>query len=234
MITGFAGRGFESRPCLLDGRGEAARGCQKKHQERKCFFAYKSCCMNRKMIPSSLGCSQACSGDIPSKIPFQAPAIVWKGQGSALTTHIITVSVISRRITILRQCSVMLKLGTQRQIPNASVEKQHNICWFPIIFNFSPFVFCFIVNDPLLGEKLLNGFFGFNAFCKAFVLHTVYRANFRWTSPSLMRTGTASALENQATTYPVTCLGHVRVFHILTIYSSYTHYILTSRRSFTE
>ena len=47
------------------------------------------------------------------------------------------------------------------------------------------------------------------------VLHVVYRANFRWTSPSLIPTGTANALENQATTYPVTCLGHVRVMYML-------------------
>ena len=31
-----------------------------------------------------------------------------------------------------------------------------------------------------------------------------------------IRAGTTSALENQATTYPVTCLGHVRVLYILT------------------
>ena len=44
----------------------------------------------------------------------------------------------------------------------------------------------------------------------------VYRANFRWTSPSLIRADTANALENQATTYPVTCPGQVRVMNILT------------------
>ena len=45
-----------------------------------------------------------------------------------------------------------------------------------------------------------------------------YRADFRWTSPSLIRTGTANALKNQATTYPVTCLGHVRVMYILIVF----------------
>ena len=44
----------------------------------------------------------------------------------------------------------------------------------------------------------------------------VYRANFSWTSPSLIRTGTANALETQATTYPVAFLGHVRVLYTLT------------------
>ena len=33
---------------------------------------------------------------------------------------------------------------------------------------------------------------------------------------SLIRTGTANALENQGTTYPVTCLDHIRVLYILT------------------
>ena len=42
-----------------------------------------------------------------------------------------------------------------------------------------------------------------------------YHDIFRWMSPSLMRTGTANALENQATTNPVTCPGHVRVVYIL-------------------
>ena len=36
------------------------------------------------------------------------------------------------------------------------------------------------------------------------------------TSPSLIRAGTTNTLENHATTYPVTRLGHVRVLYIHT------------------
>ena len=42
-------------------------------------------------------------------------------------------------------------------------------------------------------------------------------------SDGAMRTGTANVLENHATTYPVTCLGHVRVLYILTYSSGILH-----------
>ena len=65
------------------------------------------------------------------------------------------------------------------------------------------------VTEPETAMRALN-LYGSDSRVKV-----VYRANFRWTSPSLICTGTANALENQATTYPVTCLGHVRVLYIL-------------------